>query len=201
MTNSDSFNGYNGVRVFTAKDVPVGTVPGEPYGYKRALTVTVDVRMERLTRRDSYETTTHTQVRRPLDFAITTSVWRPDGRDIVAGGATVEPLRELTTYRNGFTAEIVAELLELEPWHLNGMTAACEHQIGDVLVYEDDKYSPNGKRISTSKTVCPVTGYKYGHAWLVRELPHGFTSRVRHIFASVKDQTRIYDAQDGESGE
>lgn len=187
--------GLNGDRVFTAMDVPVGRVSGEAYGYARDLTVTIDVRMERLTRQTEYETTDHRKVRRPLDFAITTAVWRPDKRDIVSGGATVDPLRELTTYTNGFSDRVIAELLSMAEYHLNGMTAGCDHQ---TAVWEDGRY---GRQISLTDTLpCPVTGYRYGSAWLVRELPYGFLSRVRAVFANATDQTRMYDAHaDAES--
>jgi hypothetical protein len=150
--------------------------------------------MERLTRQDAYETTTHKRVRRPLDFAITTSVWRPDGRDIVSGGATVEPLGELVSYANGFDAETAAKLVRMAEFHLNGMSAGCEHQ---TAVYEDGRY---GRQISLTDTpACPVTGYRYGHAWLVRELPYGFLGHVRGVFSHATDQTRIYDAQASEA--
>lgn len=186
------FNGMNGDIVYVAHRVPVGRIPGESYGYKRSLAVTVDVRMERLTRQDEYETTTHTRVQRPLDFAITTAAWRPDGQDIVLGGSTIAPLRELATYGNGFTAEVIAELLSMAEYHLNGMTAGCVHQ---YVVYEDSDYGRRPDLVNTP--ACPETGYRYGHAWLVRELPYGFLSRVRDVFSHAADQSRIYDVQGG----
>lgn len=170
--------GLNGETVFTANDVLVGYAPGEPYGYKNNLRVTVDVRMEALDRQDSYETTEHEQVSKPLDFAITTSVWRPDLRDSVAGGATVEPLREVLQsgrYADGWNAEKVSALLDLAPWHLNGMTAGCAHQT--------PVRDSNGRPDLDATEPCPVTGYKYGHAWLVRILPDGFLQNVRRLFA------------------
>ena len=182
--------GLNGDPVFTARDVPVGKVSGEPYGHKgRTLTVTVDVRMERLTRRDTYETVDHDTVIAPLDFALTTAVWHPRKHDWVSGGATIEPLRKLISYTNGFDAHSVRELRRLAEWHLNAMQAGCAHQ---TVVYEDSDY---GRRPSLDLTpACPdirsyhvvggrVTGYRYGHAWLVRVLPDDFLSRVHAVFA------------------
>lgn len=184
--------GLNGETVFKAEDVLVGYVPGEPYGYQRNLRVTVEVRMEALDRQDSYETTghgpgfnangeeitVHPQVTRPLDFSITTSVWRPDLRDTVSGGATVEPLREVLQsgwYADGWDAQKVSALLDLAPWHLNAMSAGCDLQT-PVL-------DANGHPSLDRTEPCPITGYKYGHAWLVRVLPDGFLNTVQQIFA------------------
>lgn len=51
--------------------------------------------------------------------------------------------------------------------HLNGMNAGCAHQ---TVEYETDRY---GRRVPslTDTDPCPVTGYQYGTAWLVKELP------------------------------
>jgi hypothetical protein len=190
--------GLNGDPVFTVERRFVGTVPGGPYGYKRNLRVTVDIRMEALTRQHGYETTEHALTSRPLDFALTTAVWRPDGKDITAGGATVEPLRELVTFAPGFDAGKARALAGLgERWHLNGMRARCAHQ---VVAYEEDRY---GRRVpSLDKTpVCrvdaamelhparaeadgkPATlgGYRYGSAWLVEPLPPGFLDTLKGL--------------------
>jgi hypothetical protein len=187
--------GLNGETVYQRENVYVGTVPGESYGYKRNLRVTVSVRMEHLDRQEQYETTEHQLVRKPLEFSITTDVWRPDGRDIVSGGATVEPLTELTGFAPGFSAAQARELVAAAEWHLNATTAGCAHQ---KVVYEEGRY---GRQASLGKTPrCRTTaamalhpdvpatddtaategGYRYGSAWLVRELPPGFMERVKH---------------------
>jgi len=167
--------GLNGEIALSREDVYVGTVPGTGYGYKRNLRVTVTVTMERLDRRDEYETTDHRKVRRPLDFSITTAVWHPDWRDIVSGGATVEPLAELTGYAPGFDAGKATALVKLAGWHLNGMTAGCDHV---APVMETDGYGRTVPSLDLTPP-CPVTGYRYGSAWLVRELPAGFLDMVR----------------------
>ena len=174
-------DGLNGETAFKAEDVLIGQVDGEPYGYKRALDVTVSVRMEWLTRQDTYETTAHEHVSRPLDFAITTAVWQPPryDRDMISGGATVEPLRHLVKYAPGWDAGKVARLAELDAYHLNGMTAGCDHV---TPVMETDRYGRTVASLDLTPA-CPVTGYRYGHAWLVRELPPGFLDEVRALFA------------------
>ena len=86
------FNGMNGDKVLDTGDVTVGWINTPDYGYGRMRKpVTVHVRMERLKRREMYETVDHAYVAEPLDFAITTAVWRPNRTDMISGGATVEP--------------------------------------------------------------------------------------------------------------
>jgi hypothetical protein len=154
--------GLNGEIIYQREDVRVGRTDGEAYGYKRPLWVTVSVSVEANDRQDAYETVNHDMVSRPLAFSITTGVWRPDGRDIVSGGATVEPLRELATFVHGFDAGKAEALAELDYWHLNALRAGCAHQ-----EHSDDP--------------CPETGYKYGHAWLVEELPDGFVQYLSEL--------------------
>lgn len=172
--------GLNGETAFKAEGVLVGYTPGEAYGYKRKLQVTVSVRMEWLDRQDEYETVDHEAAIRPLDFAITTDVWQPGHGDIVSGGATVEPLREVLQsgdYAPGWDAGKVQTLLDLAPWHLNGMTAGCAHQT-PVL-------DSNGRPDLDATEPCPLTGYRYGHAWLVRLLPDGFDQQIRGLFEGL----------------
>jgi hypothetical protein len=173
-------SGLNGESVLTIKDLFVGTVPGEEYGYKRNLRVTVDIRMERLTRQDEYETTEHKTVTGHLDFALTTGVWNlsRSNPDIVAGGATTEPLRHLVTFANGFDADKARELADLaDRWHLNGMSAGCAHQ---TVVYAKDQYGRSVPSLDLTPP-CPVTGYKYGHAWLLESLPDGFMDTLKDL--------------------
>ena len=192
-TMTKTYNGLNGTIVLNAPSDPgvtVGYVPGESYGYKRKLRVTVEIRIERLERSDEYETVSHEHVSQPLDFALTTSVWQPSGKDIVSGGATVEPLREVLAsgdYGAGMDAEKVSRLIELhEAYHLNSMQAGCEHQ---TVQWEDGPY---GRRPSLELTEpCPITGYRYGHKWLVKVLPEDFASDLLAILADV-DPSRVY---------
>jgi hypothetical protein len=174
-------NGLNGETVLNAKDIVVGWVPGEEYGRKQNLKVTVSVRMEELTRQEEYETTEHQTVKRPLDISITTSVWRPDGRDILSGGATVEPLRELVRLADGFTPDDIAALLELSRHHLNGMQAACAHQVPAV----PESGKPDTTYALDHTPACPETGYKYGSKWLLEVLPEhitpGYVRTLLHI--------------------
>lgn len=97
--------------------------------------------------------------------------------DMVSGGATVEPLQEVIaagTYAPGWDEAKVTALIESAAWHLNSMTAGCAHQepVMDARGgFDLDRTAP-----------CPVTGYKFGHAWLVRLLPDGFADHIISLF-------------------
>ena len=184
-----TYNGMNGTIMLNVPDgkMMVGRVDGEPYGYKRLLRVTVELRIERLERQDTYETVEHETVTAPLDFAITTHIWRPDLRDIVYCGATARPLREIVDYAAGWDARMVAALADLERWHLNDLKAGCAHQ---GVVYED---SPYGRRPSLSLTPpCPVTGYRYGTKWLIEPLPERFVPDLLELLARPIADRRVY---------
>lgn len=177
--------GLNGAPVFAANHVLLGYVPGTPFGYQRDLPVTVDIRMEELTRQTEYETTDHRKVTRPLDFAITIGVWRPDGTDLVASGRDPALLadHQRMRYANGFDRDTVAQLAGLIPRHLNAMRPGCAHQADD-LTADTGLDSP----------ACPKTGYRWGSAWLVEELPPGFLDQVKRLFRNA-DRSKIWDAE------
>lgn len=145
--------GFNGDTAFSARDIPVG--------HRGARLVTVSVHMEWLTRRSAYETVDHEQVIRPLEFSITTTL----GRDFA--GASVEPLTEITRYAGGYDKASAAELVKLSEWHMNSMSPACSHQ---------KRYA------GLDSAPCPVTGYRWGTAWLIRSLPEGFLDRTKALF-------------------
>ncbi|QNJ55588.1 hypothetical protein SEA_PHINKY_97 [Microbacterium phage Phinky] len=65
--------------------------------------------------------------------------------------------------------------------HLNLMNAACEHMTDEMLTPSDDEltaymeHALYGRRNALQKwrldtVVCPVTGYRYGHAWLAKRV-------------------------------
>lgn len=173
-------NGLNGDTMLNAEDILVGYLPSDQYGYRysppRRLRVTVSVQMERLTRQPEYETVSHEMVTEPSDFTLTTAVWRPDNRDIVMGGAIVEPLLDPAfTIAPGFTADDIATLTRLHVrWHLNSMKAACAHQVVPD-VPESVPRLGHYEWLRDHIPPCPETGYKYGHAWLLEPLPEYLT--------------------------
>lgn len=192
------FNGMNGTIVRKGEDIPVAKVPGAPYGYTPDLLVTLSVRIERMERSETYETTSHEQVTGPLDFSLTTSVWRPDRRDIVTGGATSAPLYEALAHGRleyGLDeAAVLGLAMNHDAWHLNALSAACAHQ---EVVWEDSDYGRRPSRDLTPR--CPVTGYRYGTKWLVRVLPEGFLAALDEQLSGA-DPSRIYVLPGTETG-
>lgn len=160
-------DGLHSERVFSAENILVGRCPGEPYGYKQVLPVTVSVCMERLSGREACQTVNHEKIARPLQFTITTEVWQPQRGDTVSSGITVEPLLEVTRFAKGYDEDKLIELARLGRWHMNTMSAACAHQ---------------ARSAGLDSAPCPVTGYQWGHAWLVRPLPDGFLDKVKALF-------------------
>jgi len=90
-----------------------------------------------------------------------------------AGGAGIAP--EVIDALGSDRARRIVELADR--WHLNTMRAGCAHQ---AVVWED---SPYGRRPSLELTEpCPVTGYRYGHAWLVEIPPTDVRAELRSLF-------------------
>lgn len=77
----------------------------------------------------------------------------------------------LDTIKNGKLCEkdkaIYLEIFRLwKNYHLNEMNAGCEHQKEGTPVGE----------------VCPICGYRYGSAWLYREIPEKDLETIKHLF-------------------
>lgn len=179
------FNGLNGdILLNTAEDTGVllGRVPGEPYGYDGRLRLSVNIRVEELLRREVYETTEHDMVERPLSFAMSAQVWRPDLGDIVCSAPGGSLLME-SLYDGDWLVptEQVLTLASLgERWHLNDMP---------ILWKKHPRYSYSQLNLEGPR--CPITDYKLGSAWLIEELPPHFMDRLNLALKGL-DQTKIY---------
>lgn len=146
----------------------LGTADGESYGYKRPVKVYARIELRRQSSFGSSprerETTDHRTVVDPIELAVTFDLINSGNHDIGGGAMGADGIAAVTTRKA--SPEVFERLARLIPWHLNGMKGACDHQ---TVVWES---SPYGRRPSLSDTLpCPVTGYRYGHSWLVRELP------------------------------
>lgn len=190
-----TFNGLNGEIMLNTPDrgpgatgLVIGSVPGEPYGYKRSLKVTVDLRIEQ--RAGAYETVDHESIAGPLDFAITAQIWQPKEHDIVASGRD-EIFADLDSHALGKDASDFLRRAADE-WHLNAMQAGCAHQ---VILPE----IPDGvgalDRIGwflDNVPPCPVTGYKYGSKWLVKPLLDSWLRELLTVLDDPIEARRIY---------
>lgn len=107
-------------------------------------------------------------------LATTGGTWLPIARggrrDFEGAGQNVDSLNAVDVLAPGWTVEDQISLAAIwHRWHLNDMRAACAHMDPNTLIREPDGYG--GTRISTTENVCPVSGYKWGHAWLYEEIP------------------------------
>jgi hypothetical protein len=105
-----------------------------------------------------------------VQLSITGHTRLPGRRGWESGGQIVDTVVELAhegELAQGLTPELLLHLVTVwRAWHLNGLRAGCLHQ---HVAYE---YSSSGaKQLSTTNTeTCPLSGYRYGSAWLVRPL-------------------------------
>lgn len=142
----------------------------------------------------TWQTVTHETVTDPLELSLTGEVVEYRHREPYAGGQVVDTLADIVTPAPGWTLEEIAELATVwDRWHLNTMRAACAHMTPADLAREDNGYG--GTRISTTdpRNTCPVSGYRYGHAWLTELLPDDVAERVRYL---MRDRSRdLYRAR------
>lgn len=96
---------------------------------------------------------------------------------------TYEPYKVIDiSFAPGWNAAMWLKLLDVwSQWHLNDMSPACEHQ--RALGWESELVDPTKPKTQDNMKgwnhppaghlgePCPVCGYKYGSAWLKRELP------------------------------
>lgn len=158
-------------------------------GQKIYVTARIDVPTEDR----EQQTTDHRTVTRVTRLSLMGTVVRRGGsitRDhgiLSCGQIPTDHLRQMTELAPGWTREDAARLADVwDAYHLNDMQAACDHQT--VIVRED---SPYGPRIdldgTTAANDCPV-GYRYGSAWLVRDVPADVLAWVADRFALLTEQ-------------
>jgi hypothetical protein len=159
-------------------------------------------------------------------FSVSGDLKRPGASDVDMGGQINGTLREALDahaieFTGKWTAAKLREVLDLwDEWHLNDMTAGCQHQREGVAASDDDTFVGvpwDARPIDVSKPTntygthyegqrqaswnmlawvrrdehpqgllsfpCPVCGYKYGTAWLTREIPADVRQQLAEIFA------------------
>lgn len=178
--------GLNGETVLQVRDLHVGYVPGRPYGYQRALRAYIDIRVEKLTRREIYETVNHEFVSEPLDFAISGHV--AYGTHWVAGGAMApEILRSVTRTMNGISIKDLRRLAKIaDLCHLSSMQAGCAHQ-DDTLPADLPAHLTIPWRLDNVEP-CPITGYRYGSSWLIQPVTEELVDCVRRLCKIEEEQ-------------
>jgi hypothetical protein len=93
-------------------------------------------------------------------------------RGAISYGQNYEYLLEITKPAKGFNKETTKRIYELwREYHLNDMNSHCAHQ--DKAI-KWDLVDP-----------CPITGYRAGSAWLVRELPESVIGEIKALTGKV----------------
>lgn len=74
-------------------------------------------------------------------------------------------------YAIGWNKEMMEKFFDVwKNWHLNDLQAGCEHQREMEWGKEEDIGKP-----------CPVCGYKYGTAWLRKEVPEDVLEFLQNL--------------------
>lgn len=87
-------------------------------------------------------------------------------------GQNYEDMLKIIEPAKGFTRLDIKRIYELwQEWHLNTMQTHCSHQ---DKATKWDECEP-----------CPITGYRAGSAWLVRELPESVIQEINALLGKV----------------
>lgn len=146
--------------------------------------VTVELRQDR---GDFTSATDHTTLTDLIEASFTFEEFNPrkrrsDGIES-AGAGVFNAIHSITKLDAAWTQDDADKLATLaELWHLNTMSAACDHQ---TVIYEDGPY---GRRPSLELTEpCEQSGYRYGSSWLAREVPEDVLGWLRdHLMFTTK---------------
>lgn len=136
-------------------------------------TVTLEIRLEERTIAPSTRSVEHGPVSPAAPrLSISALIYGPRCREPWAAGQCIEGAAAVTS--GPWSAADRARLLEIwRRWHLNDMRAACAHMdLPAETSYEARRH-----------ITCPLTGYRYGSAWLAEELPADVLADVRRFMA------------------
>ena len=93
-------------------------------------------------------------------------------RGYISLGQNYDHLLDITNPAAGFNRHKIAAIHKLwKDYHLNSMESHCAHQDKAIAW---DKVDP-----------CPITGYRAGSAWLVRELPASVIKEIATLTGKV----------------
>lgn len=160
------------------KDVKIGTLTKAQYGVPAR--VYVDVRIAHR-QGQTHETTEHETVTDWWELSISgsTTTAASRRRDDIDGGGQC---RDTVSQANGAPSNLRQFVKVWDAYHLTGMRAGCAHQ---TPVWVDGRY---GREVSLTHTPpCPESGYRYGHKWLVADLPQSAVATVLEFLREARD--------------
>lgn len=129
-------------------------------------------------------------------LTISGSVIAPHGREAHRFGQITDDLAAVTRPAGTLTTQDIADLVAIwDRWHPNDMRAACAHMpdtstVPDGADVEERYGRPDVVGWHLKHTVCPVTGYRYGTAWLAEVVPADVWRRLAEIVAAAQEARR-----------
>ena len=115
-----------------------------------------------------------------LSLAISGNIWNPRGTDCYSCGQNIDEIAELFPYNKK-----VQRIKEIwEQYHLNDLTPGTPKQEAfvkqwrkenNVVGWAYDEICTALKNVDLYED----NGYKYGHGWLLREIPAGIIEEIK----------------------
>lgn len=127
--------------------------------------------------------TDHSERPAPDCISVTWEVTRPNSRMIESAGQVPPEDRVIARRHARDATPEVREFIE-QLWldhHLNDMHAECEHMTTEMLSKRDGETGSEWQKRMLETVVCPLTGYRWGRAWLAREVPVDVLTRTARL--------------------
>ena len=123
------------------------------------------------------------ELQKTLVFSASASVWNNKHTDIVVGGQCLDTLAE---YPEIAQNPIFRKIYPIwQRYHLNNFNAGTKKQTEEVEKYLKDgkKYDYTGVcEYLKSINLYEDNGYKYGHGWLIEQIPAETTKEIESLF-------------------
>lgn len=110
---------------------------------------------------------------------------RHNSENWISGGQMLDDLLQITDPAPGWTLEEIRAFHRLwKNWHLNGMNAGCQH-VPTPVYRKNERYGYQEVDLDNTPA-CPETGYRYGHAWLLRPIPATIIDEMQTLIRKLK---------------
>lgn len=174
--------------------------------FRRVNPVVVDVRLEKKGGREIFKTDCRTGEKTVTgrtpefwEFAACGQIWNAGQTDIVCGGQCLDTIAKYESQLNN--PELFSVLYDLwKKYHLNSMYIGTPEQEAAVkewielggheydyskvcdMLEKRDLYEVNYTGLTVEKRY-ENEPYKYGHGWVVQELPEDVIAQIRHLLS------------------
>ena len=139
------------------------------YGKKRINTPTLEVELR--------------NTNKGIEFSVCGNIWNATHTDIVCGGQCLDTMIKFSSLANN---ELFMKIYKLwKVWHLNSMhpgTVAQEEALANFTPKNQyDRYEEDCAYLDSIGLLVD-NGYKYGSAWLHREIPDDVLAEMKSLF-------------------